>query len=205
MFSHKRNNGSVVNSGDHNIINSTNITNNIKYDNSTLNKVFKVKRSLIIILCFTLTISLVAGFVFLTSLHKIEALSNSDTLNRVSYVQITSPQNLSAVDRKLEIRGEINSNLSERDLWIYIYAVEEKKYYPLPVNRVDIDGQKKTWKISVVVGNQKYAQSGNTWRLGAFMAEKKLSSSLLRYVENGVADLTTSVDLNQEVTVRRRS
>jgi hypothetical protein len=119
-------------------------------------------------------------------------------------INILAPKGKSELPRKSYISGSFENLTPEKKLWVYVFAQEEKAYYPSIVR--DIDFKEKTWGVQVTIGDTDIDQSGNTWKIGTIVLEERESNSLREAVRsgNGVPELPVSIDPSQEIVVSRK-
>ena len=118
-------------------------------------------------------------------------------------VKILTPNNGAQVQRSTEISGKFQSLSIEQDLWIYVYATEERMYYPGKVK--NIDRSTKTWSFPGLIGDTNLDQAGNKWRVGILVAGQKESDILTQGINKGLSKLPIEVDSRQEIIITRIS
>ena len=212
MFS-KKNTGTVENSGDNNNITNLNQINNI--DNSKRN--YRLMIYVPLVLAVSATVVWKIGLIKLpysssqTEFEKARSQNQSSlstkklTLSESSNLKIVFPKDEVEVPQRIEVKGVFDEISPKDDVWIYVYATGEQRYYPHKVR--DIDMQRKTWSISSIpIGNISPNQTGNKWRIGVFIVGQAESDSLIRdsiNSTNGVATLPVKIEPSKETIVMR--
>ena len=182
--------------GDGNVIGDRNITDNSK-------KQYNLGCYIPIFLTTSLAIGITVGVA--TGKIRIPVISDKIFKSATSepQVKILIPNNGSQVQRSTEISGKFKSLSIEKDLWIYVYATEEKMYYPGKVKNINHNG--KTWSFPGLIGDINPDQAGNKWRIGVLVAGQQESEILMQGVNKGLSKLPVETDSKQEIIITRIS
>ena len=154
-----------------------------------------------------LTVSLTIGITLGVAMGKIRIPVVLDRIFKFAtpepQAKILTPKNGSQVQRSTEISGKFQSLSIEQDLWIYVYATEERMYYPGKVKKIDRNA--KTWSFPGLIGDINPDQSGNKWRVGVLVVGQKETDILMQGINKGLPKLPVETDSKQEVIITRIS
>lgn len=114
---------------------------------------------------------------------------------------IRTPQEGNVVEREILMTGNLNTLNSNENIWAYVYAPGEKRYYPTQaVYRLN----DKTWRAPLVIGSTRSDDSGASFQIGVFTANTSLATDLKSAGEKGMNNLPVGVKPLTEITVKRK-
>jgi hypothetical protein len=114
---------------------------------------------------------------------------------------IRIPQEGNVVEREILMTGTLNTLNSNENIWAYVYAPGEKRYYPTQaVYRLN----DKTWRAPLVIGSTQSDNSGASFQIGVFTANTSLATDLKSAGERGMNNLPVGVKPLTEITVKRK-
>ncbi|MFY9221290.1 MAG: hypothetical protein WAQ98_01395 [Blastocatellia bacterium] len=80
---------------------------------------------------------------------------------------ITYPQNNAEVEHKIVAQGTYKDTTENKEVWVYVYGLQEKKYYPV---KATIDKNNNTWQAPVQFGL--FEDKGKGFEIGVILVEK---------------------------------
>jgi hypothetical protein len=118
-----------------------------------------------------------------------------------SEITIDQPTADAIVDRSLVATGTLQNLANGDSFWAYVYPSVEKRYYP---SKVSYDSDKKTWKVSLIVGSVDAQESGVPFEIGLLTANPQASEDLSKWGKNGTSKLPEGVVVLKSLSVKRR-
>jgi hypothetical protein len=115
--------------------------------------------------------------------------------------KINQPANGNIVDRSIVAAGTLTNLAAGDSLWIYVYPLAEKRYYP---SKVTYNTKTKIWQTSLVIGSTNKKESGASFQIGLFTANSKLSNELNQSKARGVSKIPVGAISLQSLVVKRK-
>jgi hypothetical protein len=115
--------------------------------------------------------------------------------------KINQPTNGRSVDRSIAATGTLTSLAAGDSLWIYVYPLAEKRYYP---SKVTYNAKTKIWQTNLVVGSTNQKESGASFKIGLFTANSKLSNELNQSKDRGVSKIPAGISQLVSLAVQRK-